>query len=260
MAFYFVPKLTQKPLHSRSMALMTFWLTLFVSSWAVVPAGAPVPAWIPGVSTLAALVSLVPVLAAVSNLKHTLIGFVPGRTVDPALRCFQLAIPCLLISGVLQALSAVRGIGEPVAFTFFGPGLQALFLGGFIGLNLLGAMLFAIPRIAGFQSSLPAQSGLMVKLAIAATALIAVPLILGGVFQGAAAQNGVLPFGDSLNRAMHFLRLSTLGWLAAVGMAGTWLLAVTRIIVQAGSVAVVACLPGKMKTVSSSGKPSGVAA
>lgn len=253
IAFYFVPKLSQKPLHSRSMALLTFWLTLLFASWAVVPSGAPVPAWIPGVSTLASLVALVPVLAAVSNLKHSLSQGNPGKPTDPSLRCFQMSIPCLLVAGLLQAISAVRGVGEPVAFTFFGPGLQALFLGGFVGLNFLGAIIFALPRLGGGNST---QSGLVVTLAMVSVGLLSVPLILGGVLQGAAAQNALLPFNDSLNKAMHFLRLSTLGWLAAVGMSALWLMLVSSAVWQG----VFAPLVASLTSFAENRKTSGVSA
>ena len=45
--FYFVPKLTGRELHSRYLALLTFWMLILFGSWSGIPASAPVPAWMP---------------------------------------------------------------------------------------------------------------------------------------------------------------------------------------------------------------------
>ena len=59
---YFVPKLTSRELHSRYLALITFWMLILVGSWGGIPASAPVPAWLPTLSVVGTVLGFVPVI------------------------------------------------------------------------------------------------------------------------------------------------------------------------------------------------------
>ena len=63
MAFYFIPKITGNALHSRYLALVTFWMVILFSSWGGISHSAPVPAWMPALSTAATVLNLVPLVA-----------------------------------------------------------------------------------------------------------------------------------------------------------------------------------------------------
>lgn len=227
--FYFFPKLARRPLESGATAAFTFWLTLFFASWIAVPPGAPVPAWLPGISGFAAMVSLVPVLAAVTNLRKTCCSQIHLIRSHPGGLCFLVAVPCLLISGVLQAGVAFRGVADVLGYTFFDMGLQALFLGGFVGLSLLGAMFHAVPRITGQNWGSEKGIALCSKLTTGAVVVVAVSLMGAGILQGFAAADPAIAFDVALKRAMGPFRLSTLGWLAAVGGALVLFLQISRV-------------------------------
>ena len=49
-AFYFIPKLAQRDLHSRYLALLVFWMVILVGGWTGIGNGAPLPAWMPAMS------------------------------------------------------------------------------------------------------------------------------------------------------------------------------------------------------------------
>ena len=70
-AFYFVPKLLARELHSHYLALFIFWMLILCGSWGGVPDSAPVPAWMPAVSTVARVLMLVPVLAVAVTIFRT---------------------------------------------------------------------------------------------------------------------------------------------------------------------------------------------
>ena len=62
-AFYFLPKYAGRPLQGYYLALYAFWMLILFGTWCGIPLGAPVPAWLPTISSFAAMMTLVPVLA-----------------------------------------------------------------------------------------------------------------------------------------------------------------------------------------------------
>src|SRR5208282_3737405 len=62
-AFYFLPKYAGRPLQGYYLALYAFWMLILFGSWCGIPLGAPVPAWLPTISSFAAIITVVPVLA-----------------------------------------------------------------------------------------------------------------------------------------------------------------------------------------------------
>ncbi len=62
-AFYFLPKFSGRPLQSYYLALFAFWTLVLFGTWCGIPPGAPLPAWMPALSSVAATLTVVPVLA-----------------------------------------------------------------------------------------------------------------------------------------------------------------------------------------------------
>src|SRR5665213_2350473 len=63
VAFYFLPKLAGRPLHSRFCALFAFWTLILFGTWIGIPEGAPVPAWLPTTSAFASFLLIIPLIA-----------------------------------------------------------------------------------------------------------------------------------------------------------------------------------------------------
>ncbi len=63
VAFYFLPKIAGRPLHSRFYALFAFWTLILFGTWIGIPQGAPVPAWLPTTSAFATLLLVIPLIA-----------------------------------------------------------------------------------------------------------------------------------------------------------------------------------------------------
>src|SRR5580765_2282295 len=57
--FYFVPKLTNRELSSQYLAALVFWMLMLFGSFGGIPNSAPVPAWLPSLSTAATVLLLV---------------------------------------------------------------------------------------------------------------------------------------------------------------------------------------------------------
>ncbi|MEP6663570.1 MAG: cbb3-type cytochrome c oxidase subunit I, partial [Verrucomicrobiota bacterium] len=70
--FYFVPKLTHRPLHSYYLALGAFWGIALLGGWGNINISAPLPSWIPALSNIAAVMMILPVVCVALNLCGTL--------------------------------------------------------------------------------------------------------------------------------------------------------------------------------------------
>ncbi|MEI9962298.1 MAG: hypothetical protein WDM76_14540 [Limisphaerales bacterium] len=62
-AFYFLPKFSGRPLQTYYYALFAFWTLLLFGSHRGIPAGAPVPAWLPALSAVGSLLLIIPLIA-----------------------------------------------------------------------------------------------------------------------------------------------------------------------------------------------------
>ena len=59
-AFYFLPKFSGRPLQTHYFALFAFWTLVLFGTWCGIPPGAPLPAWMPALSSVAATLTIVP--------------------------------------------------------------------------------------------------------------------------------------------------------------------------------------------------------
>src|SRR5476651_2689402 len=73
-AFYFLPKLAGRPLHSRFYALFAFWTLMIFGTWCGIPQGAPVPAWLPALSSGASGLTIIPLIAIAIIFVKTVCG------------------------------------------------------------------------------------------------------------------------------------------------------------------------------------------
>ena len=148
--FYFVPKLSGRPLQNRGLALCAFWFIVVFGGWGGIPHSAPVPAWLPALSTVGSVFSAVALLAVGLSLwKTARQGSRPAAA--PEGRALPEAAPATPASaGSLPALSGRGQISEawpgaaapgapeglPLRFVLFGA--LAFLIGG--GGRVLGSL------------------------------------------------------------------------------------------------------------------------
>ncbi len=210
IVFYFVPKLLERPLHSRYLALVTFWGLLLFGSWTGIPASAPVPAWIPAISTVAAVLLLVPLLATVINFGRTVSGQHSALGRETTLRFVGLGFAAYVVSAVMNAAVGFPVVGGVTQFTWFVAAQHQVVIFGFFVLVVTGAVYHIAPRITG----LPVCARCVTVhfwSAVLGIVLYAVPLAAGGVMQGLKLNTASVAFMDVVNGALMPLRVSTLG-------------------------------------------------
>ena len=209
--FHLVPTGVGRPIHDRSLALLSFWLFLFIAPWAGIPNGTPVPTWIPAVSTVASVMLIVPVIAIVMNIGKTIGGDCSKIRGNIALRFIQYALPCLVISIVLNAATAIPQVGTIANFTWLTPAITRFMLFGFFAMTIFGAIYEIVPSLMQKDFFCPKCARLQLFSAKFGILIFFIALAAGGVDEGFALANSLIPFPQVLQKTLMFLRVSTLG-------------------------------------------------
>jgi len=208
--FYFVPKFTGRALYSHYLALFAFWTLLLFGGWTGIPNTAPVPAWMPALSTVTTVLMLIPLLAVALNIYRTVESIRPGGPRNPELNFMMVGVAAFIIVGLMNIFTALTGLG---AFTWFIPATTQLNVYGFFTFTLFGAIYYIVPQIIGIEL----RSQKMVRahfwLALTGMVLLVLPLAAGGILQGIKLQNPSVPFPEIMKFTLHLLRVSTIGEL-----------------------------------------------
>jgi cytochrome c oxidase cbb3-type subunit 1 len=211
-AFYFLPKIAGRPLASSGYALFAFLTLILFGSWMGIPQGSPVPAWLPSVSSVAAGLTLVPLVAIlVVTLKTTLGANVSGRETNFNFIKFGVAI--FISSSLLYICQFCPQYARVLEFTWFGFAQTQLQLLGFTMMILIGAIYEILPRIMGGTLPFGKFAKLHFALALGGVLLFVLPLILAGTNQGHMLADSRVPFADVTGMTLKLLRISTTGQL-----------------------------------------------
>jgi cytochrome c oxidase cbb3-type subunit 1 len=216
--FYFVPKIIGRPLHSHYLAMFAFWTLALFGSWAGVPPGAPLPAWLPSVSTMFAVLTLLPVAAVAVNLHRTFDGQYARLASDPPLAFIVFGLFAWIGWSVLGAVTSIREVSTITHFTWLVRAQWLLAIFGFVAMTMLGAIYYIVPRLVPGVARCPKLMHAHLGLNAAGVLLVFVPLAIGGVREGLAMNQPDVPFPEVMKLTLLFLRVSTLGdLLLAVG-------------------------------------------
>ena len=209
--FYFLPKLTGRPLYSDYLAILAFWTLALFGGWGGIHQGAPLPAWMPSISTVFTVLGVVPLIAIVMNFYGTVGGMSLNLKDNLPLRFVVFGAIAYVLAAVLGILDSLPQPGRITHFTLFAPGRTQLFLYGFFGMTMFGAIYHIMPLLMpeGWPSAkLPKRHLTLATLGII---LEVVPLVLGGILQGLYLNDPNKPFMEALRSSLMFFRISTLG-------------------------------------------------
>lgn len=211
LAYYFIPKLLNKPIYSYSLGVLAFWTQLlfytmigghhFVFS--------PVPWLLQTVAIIFSVGMLVPVVAGTGNFLLTIRG-----STRPIGRSYSLPFifvgVLLYFAGSMQGtFEALRSLNEMWHFTDFTVGHAHFTMYGFVAFVIWGGVYALVPRLTGREPSHGAI-GLHFWLSIIGLAVYVGALSIGGTLRGLSWISGA-PFIDSVTLMAPF-------WLArAVG-------------------------------------------
>lgn len=217
LAYYFLPKLLNKPIYSYSLGVLAFWTQLlfytmigghhFVFS--------PTPWLLQTVAIIFSVGMLVPVVAGTGNFLLTIRGSTRTFARSYSLP-FILVGVLLYFAGSMQGtLEALRSLNELWHFTDFTVGHAHFTMYGFVAFVIWGGVYALVPRLSGREPSHGAI-GLHFWLSVVGLTVYVGALSIGGTLRGLSWMSGA-PFIDSVRLMAPF-------WLGrAVG--GTLMLA-----------------------------------
>jgi cytochrome c oxidase cbb3-type subunit 1 len=209
--FYFLPKLLGRPLHSAYLAMFALWTLLLFGSMGGIYSGAPLPSWIPGLSTVFTVLSLVSVIAVAVNCDATLAGELGKLKETLPIRFIAVGAAAYVLAGVFGVIDSLPILSRTTHFTFLSPGLTQLFLYGFFAMTMFGAIYYIAPKLAGIDFPSSKMVRWHFSLSAIGFAISFVSLAIAGLLQGQVLNDSTRPFLESLQSGLRLFRLSTLG-------------------------------------------------
>ena len=184
--FHFLSALSGRQLVGRGHAQFAFWVLLLFGSVGGVSPGAPVPAWLPALSTVTAVFYFFGVIAAWVSLTRTIIGASAADDADSlAYNLMHLAALVFISISVVNVIFAFPGPGSAAEFTTYGPAMELLFNFGFVGLTLIAALYHIFPRLVGMDFS-PKMTRVQTTAIVLGLFGATLPTALGGLMSGDA--------------------------------------------------------------------------
>lgn len=211
-AFYFLPKLAGRSLGHYGYTLFGFLTLILFGTWTGIPLSAPVPAWLPTLSSVAAALVLVSIVAImIVTLKTTFGANVTEK--GPAFNFIKFGMASFVGSSLLYICQFCPQYSRVLEFTWFGFAQTQLQLLGFASMILLGAIYYILPRVMGTPLPFPMLAKAHFVFALGGVMLFALPLILAGANQGHLLLDPQVPFATASGVALKYLRASTSGQL-----------------------------------------------
>ena len=230
--YYFIPKVTGRPIYNYALSVVGFWSLALFSNWNGLHhlVGGPLPAWMITVSVATSVMMLIPVLAAAINHHGTMIGNLGHLRQSPTLRFVVFGAVAYTLASLQGILSSLRSFSEVAHFTHHTVAHAHLGLYAFFSMVMFGAIYYILPRVT--QQQWPSNGLISIHFWGAALGILlyVVPLGLAGLQQGRLLNNASVPFLDVVRFTLPWLQLRTvaglllgLGQLAFVVNVG-WLL------------------------------------
>jgi len=186
-AYYMIPKVLGRPIHSYYLSLVGFWSLAFFYNWAGMHhlIGGPLPAWVISAGTVASVMMVIPVLVTAINHHMTVVGFHREGWASPTIRFIVFGAVNYTMVSLLGSAMALRSVNESVHFTHFIIGHSHHGVYAFFTMIMFGSIYFMLPRLLGREW----PSAVLIKIhwwatAVGVTAMVIV-LSIGGWIQGA---------------------------------------------------------------------------
>ena len=213
-AYYLIPKVLGKPIHSYYLSLIGFWSLALFYNWAGVHhlVGGPLPAWVISAGIVGSVMMFVPVIVTGINHHMTVVGSFKKVWASPTLRFVVFGAINYTLSSAVGSLMSLRSVSVVTHFTHFTVGHAHHGLYAFYTMIMFGLIYFMFPRVLCKEW----PSAALIKwhwwLSVIGITLMAVALQIGGWIQGTEMNNPAIPF---LTVVRH-----TIPWLHARSLSG----------------------------------------
>ena len=212
-AYYFIPKVLGKPIHSYNLSLLGFWSLAFfysqVGGHHLI--GGPVPSWLVTISIVQSMMMVVPVFAVAVNQHLTVLGNFRALLYSPTLRFIVLGAMLYTAASVQGSLEALRAVNTVTHFTHYTVAHAHLGLYGFFSMVMFGAIYFIMPRVMRWEWPFPWMISLHFWLVVGGFGIYFIGLSIGGWYQGLAMLDKDTPFMQSVALTIPYLKARSIG-------------------------------------------------
>lgn len=152
-AYYFIPKVINRPIYSYNLATIGFWSWIFLSGLTAMTrlSGGPIPAYLVTISIAASILLIIPILTLTTNFVRTMKGHTGMMASSPTLRFTYVGTIFFSIAAGLSVLSALRSVDSYTHFTAWTYGQMHLMTVGFFSMVMFGAIYYITPRLVGCE-------------------------------------------------------------------------------------------------------------
>jgi len=219
-AYYLIPKVLGRPIHSYYLSVWGFWTLAFFYNWAGVHhlIGGPVPPWVISVGTVASVMMTIPVVVTAINHHMTVIGAMKQVWISPTLRFVVFGAMSYTLTSFAGSAMALRSVSEVTHFTHFTVGHAHHGVYAFYTMIMFGALYFMMPRL--LQREWPSAMLIRVHFYCCAIGIgmMVVALSVAGILQGLAMNNPDVPFGEVVRQTKPWLFARSIsGFLLTIG-------------------------------------------
>jgi cytochrome c oxidase cbb3-type subunit I len=214
-AYYMIPKVIGRPVYSYHLATIGFWTYAAFASWTGMQrmVGGPFPAWVVTVSIAATILTVIPVATVGLNHHMTMQGYFPVMRYSPTLRFTVFGAMSYTVFSAVGILMSFRSIARYVHFSQVTIAYSHLGLYAFFTMVMFGSMYYIVPRLVAREW----RYATLIKLHFWASAygigLMTLMLLAGGIVQGTSMSDPSLPFIESTQSVLPYLRGRTLAGL-----------------------------------------------
>src|SRR5262252_3825325 len=214
-AYYMIPKVIGRPVYSYHLATIGFWTYALFSSWTGMQRAidGPFPAWMVTASIAATILTIIPVATVGLNHHMTMQGYFPVMRYSPTLRFTVFGAMAYTVFSLVGILISLRSTARFLHFSQATIAYTQMGLYAFFTMIIFGSMYYIVPRLVGREW----RYATLIKLHFWASAygigLMSLMLMAGGLAQGASQNDPSLPFIESVQSVLPYLRGRTLAAL-----------------------------------------------
>jgi cytochrome c oxidase cbb3-type subunit 1 len=208
-AYYLIPKVLGRPIHSYYLSILGFWSLALFYSWNGMHhlIGGPFPAWMVSASVVASVMMFIPVITTAINHHMTVRGNFGALKWSPTLRFTVFGAMCYTLSSVQGIFMAVPSLNKITHFTHYTVGHAHLGLYAFFTMIMFGAMYYITPRVVGWEWPSARLIRWHFWLVAIGIGVMVGALTIGGILQGLALLDPGITFMASLDYTKPWLFL-----------------------------------------------------
>ena len=236
-AYYLIPKVLGRPIHSYYLAIVGFWTLAILYSWNGMHhlIGGPLPAWMVSASVVTSVLMLIPVVTTAINFHATVRGHYDALKWSPTLRFTVFGAICYTLVSLQGILMSIPSLNVITHFTHYTVGHAHLGMYAFFTMIMFGAMYYVLPRVVGWEWPSARLIRWHFWLVAVGIGMMVIVLTIGGLIQGAGLLDPQVAFMDVVANTKPWLLLRSVSGILLTAGHIVFAVSFTLLLLKAGA-------------------------